>query len=83
MWTEILSVKWLDSQEPCSVIYGFVGSVSVMFIGEFLELAWGLEARMEPFLWVIHSNLIHGQSVVLTSEFMEKVKDICHRQVYL
>jgi len=50
---------------------------------ELKDVHFKYPSRMEPFLWVIHSNLIHGQSVVLTSEFMEKVKDICHRQVYL
>nr|ABR18044.1 unknown [Picea sitchensis] len=76
LWTEETGcVEWLDCQKPYSVIYVCFGSVAVMSDQELLELAWGLEASKQPFLWVIRPDLIHGDSAVLPSEFLEKVKD--------
>eukprot|EP00253_Pinus_taeda_P015761 PITA_15761 len=46
-----------------------------MYEMELLELAWGIEASKQPFLWVIRPDLIHGHSAVLPSEILEKVKD--------
>ena len=76
MWTdETVCVKWLDCQEPSSVIYVCFGSITVMSIEELLEIAWGLEASKQPFLWVIRPDLIDGHSAVLPVEFLEKVND--------
>lgn len=76
MWTEETGcLEWLDSQKPSSVIYVCFGSIAVMSDQELLELAWGLEASKQPFLWVIRPDLIHGNSAVLPSEFLEKVND--------
>jgi len=76
MWTEETScVKWLDCQDPSSVIYVSFGSITVMSREELLEIAWGLEASKQPFLWVIRPGLIDGQPDVLPAEFLERVKD--------
>nr|ABR16342.1 unknown [Picea sitchensis] len=76
MWTEETScVKWLDCQDPSSVIYVSFGSITVMSREELLEIAWGLEASKQPFLWVIRPGLIDGQPDVLPTEFLERVKD--------
>lgn len=75
MWTEETGcVKWLDAQEPCSVIYICFGSIAVISDEELLEFAWGLEASRQPFLWAIRPDLLHGQSAVLPREFLEKVE---------
>jgi len=75
IWTEETGcVKWLDGQEPCSVIYVCFGSITVMSDEELLEFAWGLEASRQPFLWAIRPDLLHGQSAVLPCEFLEKVE---------
>jgi hypothetical protein len=75
MWTEETGcVKWLDGQEPCSVIYVCFGSITVMSDEELLEFAWGLEASRQPFLWAIRPDLLHGQSAVLPCDFLEKVE---------
>eukprot|EP00253_Pinus_taeda_P026556 PITA_26556 len=75
MWTEETGcAEWLDSQEPCSVIYVCFGSVSVMSEEEVLEFAWGLEASRQPFLWAIRPDLIRGQTAALPCDFLEKVK---------
>ena len=67
LWTEETGcVKWLDCQKPYSVIYVCFGSIAVMSDQELLELAWGLEARNQPFLWIIHPDLIQGHSVLFS-----------------
>eukprot|EP00253_Pinus_taeda_P027809 PITA_27809 len=75
MWTEETEcMKWLDAQEPCSVIYICFGSITVISDQELLEFAWGLEASRQPFLWAIRPDLLRGQSAVLPPEFLEKVE---------
>lgn len=45
IWTEEMGcVKWLEDQDPCSVIYVSFGSQTVMSDEELVEFAWGLEA---------------------------------------
>jgi hypothetical protein len=67
LWTEETGcVKWLDCQKPYSVIYVCFGSIAVMSDQELLELAWGLEARNQPFLWVIRPDLIQGHSALFS-----------------
>lgn len=76
MWfAETSCLRWLDSQEPSSVIYVSFGSMSFMACEELLEIAWGLEASKQPFLWVIRPDFIDGQADVLLADFLEKVKD--------
>eukprot|EP01018_Ginkgo_biloba_P020129 Gb_27984 [translate_table: standard] len=76
LWTEEMGyVKWLDSQEPSSVIYVCFGSITVMSDEELVEFAWGLEASNQPFLWAIREDLIHGKSAVLSIELLEKTKN--------
>lgn len=76
LWAEETDcVKWLNSQEPSSVIYVCFGSITVMSDKELVEFAWGLEASKQPFVWGIRPDLIHGRSAVLPPEFLEKVKD--------
>ncbi|GLJ23726.1 hypothetical protein SUGI_0449720 [Cryptomeria japonica] len=67
-------VKWLDSQEPHSVIFVCFGTMAVISERELVEFAWGLEASMQPFLWAIRADLVRGASAVLPVELMEKVK---------
>ncbi|XVF55566.1 hypothetical protein PTKIN_Ptkin06aG0046200 [Pterospermum kingtungense] len=49
-------LKWLDSQEPSSVIYACLGSISSMRLPQLIELGLGLEASKRPFIWVIRGN---------------------------
>ncbi|GLJ23724.1 hypothetical protein SUGI_0449700 [Cryptomeria japonica] len=71
---ETSSIKWLDSQEPHSVIFVCFGTMVVISERELIEFAWGLEASMQPFLCAIHADLVRGASFVLPVELMEKVK---------
>jgi len=76
IWSEETGcVKWLDGQEPSSVIYVCFGSITVISDEELVEFAWGLAASKQPFMWALRPDLIHGHSAVLPVEFLEKVKD--------
>jgi hypothetical protein len=76
IWSEETGcVKWLDGQEPSSVIYVCFGSITVISDEELVEFASGLEASKQPFMWALRPDLIHGHSAVLPVEFLEKVKD--------
>ncbi|GLJ08468.1 hypothetical protein SUGI_0089320 [Cryptomeria japonica] len=46
-------LKWLDAQQPTSVIYVSFGSVAVKSNEQLEELAMGLEKSQHPFLWVL------------------------------
>ncbi|MQM11468.1 hypothetical protein Taro_044375 [Colocasia esculenta] len=49
-------VKWLDTQEPRSVVYVSVGSVVVLRQEEVTEMAEGLRTSGQPFLWVVRGD---------------------------
>ncbi|XP_022766123.1 UDP-glycosyltransferase 73C6-like [Durio zibethinus] len=49
-------MKWLDSQEPSSVIYACLGSISSLKPPQLIELGLGLEASNKPFIWVLRGN---------------------------
>ncbi|XWS43524.1 hypothetical protein CRYUN_Cryun16bG0111300 [Craigia yunnanensis] len=49
-------LKWLDSQEPSSVIYACLGSISSLRPPQLIELSLGIEASNKPFIWVLRGN---------------------------
>ncbi|KAH1106737.1 hypothetical protein J1N35_010505 [Gossypium stocksii] len=49
-------LEWLDSQQPNSVIYACLGSISTVKCPELIELGLGLEASNKPFIWVLRGN---------------------------
>ncbi|EOY08011.1 Don-glucosyltransferase 1, putative [Theobroma cacao] len=49
-------LKWLDSQEPSSVVYACLGSICNLRPLQMIELGLGLEASTKPFIWVIRGN---------------------------
>ncbi|KAH7842607.1 hypothetical protein Vadar_007280 [Vaccinium darrowii] len=53
---EIECLKWLDEQEPGSVVYACLGSISRVSPPQLIELGLGLELSKRPFVWVIRGN---------------------------
>lgn len=48
--------NWLDSHEPCSVLYACLGSICNLIPSQLIELGLGLEASNKPFIWVIREG---------------------------
>ncbi|XVE61621.1 hypothetical protein DITRI_Ditri06bG0055100 [Diplodiscus trichospermus] len=69
-------LKWLDSQEPSSVIYACLGSVSSLRLPQLIELGLGLEASNKPFIWVLRGNDIAKEAEKWIKEdgFEERTK---------
>ncbi|GMP84815.1 hypothetical protein CsSME_00038190 [Camellia sinensis var. sinensis] len=49
-------LKWLDEQEPGSVVYACLGSLSRLTAPQLIKLGLGLEASKRPFVWVIRDK---------------------------
>ncbi|KAH9295900.1 hypothetical protein KI387_039488 [Taxus chinensis] len=67
-------LKWLDAQAPSSVLYVAFGSIAVVSMVQLQELALGLEASQQPFLWVVRPDIAEGKSAVLPKGFAERVR---------
>ncbi|CAN1834240.1 7-deoxyloganetin glucosyltransferase [Linum perenne] len=48
--------------------------VTVMTSHQLVEFAWGLAHSGKPFLWVIRSDLVRGESAILPQEFTDEIK---------
>eukprot|EP00249_Psilotum_nudum_P001208 c13579_g1_i3 orf=1313-2269(+) len=69
-------LTWLDTQLPASVVYVSFGSISFISEGQIQELALGLEASQQPFLWVIRPDAVcRPVSNVLPEGFSNRTKD--------
>ncbi|MCO5550249.1 hypothetical protein L7F22_018492 [Adiantum nelumboides] len=69
-------LSWLDRQPQGSVVYASFGSINPLTKEEVQELALGLEACGQPFLWVI--RCIDGAFDVvsmLPPGYLERIKD--------
>eukprot|EP00253_Pinus_taeda_P032494 PITA_32494 len=76
MWhEESCCLTWLDTQNPCSVVYVCLGSIAVLSNEQLLEFAWGLASSNQHFLWVIRPDIVNGESAILPTEFIEETKD--------
>lgn len=49
-------MKWLDSQEPKSVLYVCLGSLHNLKTPQLIELGLGLESSNRPFIWVVRAT---------------------------
>ena len=77
LWAEDREcIAWLDTALPSSVIFVSFGSLVNSTVDQVKEIAEGLEASEQPFLWVIRSNAIEGHSWsgVLPEGFVERMK---------
>ncbi|XP_051131011.1 UDP-glycosyltransferase 76E1-like [Andrographis paniculata] len=69
-------LSWLDRQSPNSVLFVSLGSLSVMDEEELINMAWGIAKSEQPFLWVLHPNLLNGSDPIKTlpQEFKEMTR---------
>ncbi|XP_052189749.1 UDP-glycosyltransferase 73C4-like isoform X1 [Diospyros lotus] len=51
-------LSWLDEQEPGSVVYACLGSISRLSLPQLMELGSALEASKYPFVWVVRGGEI-------------------------
>eukprot|EP01018_Ginkgo_biloba_P004616 Gb_10317 [translate_table: standard] len=69
-------LKWLDDQSPSSVIFVSFGSEAFLSADQIVELALGLEASGQRFLWVLRSDDGRGVSTLLPPGFESRTKDL-------
>lgn len=67
--------QWLDSRKPRSVVYVNFGSITVMTPQQHTEFAWGLANSKQTFLWVIRPDLVLGEKVTLTQDYVGETKE--------
>lgn len=67
-------IQWLNTQAKASVIYIAFGSYASLSVEEIQELAIGLEASRQPFLWAIRADSYDGDlsTKVLPEGFLER-----------
>eukprot|EP00253_Pinus_taeda_P019685 PITA_19685 len=68
-------LRWLDMQQPESIIYISFGSIAVKSQEQLHQLALGLEGTGQHFLWVLRSDIAEGKPAVLPEGFEERTKD--------
>eukprot|EP00253_Pinus_taeda_P029764 PITA_29764 len=66
---------WLDMQQPGSVIYVSFGSIAVKSQQQLEQLALGLEASGQPFLWVLRLDIAEGLAAILPEGFEKRTKE--------
>ncbi|KAM7469837.1 hypothetical protein LguiA_008020 [Lonicera macranthoides] len=67
-------VKWLDSQKTNSVIYVCFGTVANISVAQLYEVAMGLEASNQPFIWVVSRSINEDENTWLPDGFEESTK---------
>ncbi|OWM90009.1 hypothetical protein CDL15_Pgr026922 [Punica granatum] len=75
LWEEdIECLQWLDLQKPKSVLYVNFGSVVFLTPEQLVGFAMGMADSEHPFLWIIRSDLVSGDTAILPPGFIEKTK---------
>lgn len=73
-WPEDLTcLKWLDQQQPQSVIYVAFGSSTFLDQTQFHELAFGLELCNKPFIWVVRPGITYTVDDAYPKGFRHRV----------
>jgi hypothetical protein len=70
-------LKWLDSQQPCSVVYACLGSLCNLITSQLIELGLGLEESKKPFIWVIRGSAKNKEELekwISEDKFEERIK---------
>lgn len=68
-------MRWLEKQAPTSVLYVSFGSLTLMSTEQVQELALGLEASEQSFMWVIRPGLVEGECAAFSEEYLHHIKD--------
>ncbi|KAJ4718358.1 Glycosyltransferase [Melia azedarach] len=69
-------LKWLDLQQPSSVVYVALGTLCGHSTSQLIELGLGLEASQKPFIWIIgEGHRSRGlEEWVFEENFEERIK---------
>ncbi|GLJ36762.1 hypothetical protein SUGI_0740490 [Cryptomeria japonica] len=70
---EALCLQWLDCRKEKSVVYVCFGSLATLSEKQNEEIASGLEASGESFIWVIRDN--ENDKVGISQSYEERVKE--------
>ncbi|GMP84847.1 hypothetical protein CsSME_00038217 [Camellia sinensis var. sinensis] len=68
-------LNWLDSQQPRTVVYVCLGSLSHQALSKMIEIGLGLEASNKAFIWVIRDKVEELEKWNLEDGFKERTKD--------
>ncbi|KAH7387652.1 hypothetical protein KP509_16G034700 [Ceratopteris richardii] len=69
-------LPWLDAQAPRTVLFVSFGSVASVSLSQFQDLALGLEASGQPFLWVVRPDSINAPlQEALPDGFLDRTKN--------
>ncbi|XP_078443707.1 gallate 1-beta-glucosyltransferase-like [Wolffia australiana] len=71
LWKAADCESWLDGRDPGSVVYAAFGSIVILSAAEVVEMAEGLRACGQPFIWVVRDDA----RVFLPEGFEEDVAD--------
>lgn len=62
-------IKWLDGQQPSSVVYASMGSLCNLGTSQLIELGLGLEASNKPFIWSIRKGNLTEELLKWVEEY--------------
>ncbi|THG21954.1 hypothetical protein TEA_000113 [Camellia sinensis var. sinensis] len=68
-------LNWLDSQQPRTVVYVCLGSLSRQALSKMIEIGLGLETSNKAFIWVIRDKVEELEKWNLEDGFKERTKD--------
>ncbi|XP_031276321.1 UDP-glycosyltransferase 73C3-like [Pistacia vera] len=67
-------LKWLDLQDPSSVVYVCLGSLSRLAAPQLIDLGLALEASSRPFIWVIKTGNKEFEKWISEENFEDRIK---------
>ncbi|KAE9465493.1 hypothetical protein C3L33_02598, partial [Rhododendron williamsianum] len=68
-------LDWLDLQDPGSVVYVCLGSLSRLTASQMIDIGLGLEESNRPFIWVVKETSDELEKWISEEGFGERTKD--------